>query len=184
MFIEFYNEIFNINLNDYENLGINFPINKVLFAITVTICAACIFIELERKSTKDLIKGLTRHKAFSEESAKTLEELGLSGFFVKMILKSDTSFLKKLVKRVGAPEYTYEEYLALQKGKKLPKDNIDFTTARFYLDSAQENRRNHIMDNYNPSILHTVLLCVLMLVIYICVALLVPEILSLLNNSL
>ena len=40
MFIEFYNKVFNINLNDYPNIGINFPINKLLFVITVVICVA------------------------------------------------------------------------------------------------------------------------------------------------
>ena len=185
MFIEFYNKVFNINLSDYENIGLNFPINKVLFAITVVICAACIFVELQRKYTKDLVCQLIRHEASGEDSAKTLEELGLdSSFFVKRIIGSETSFVSRLVKRVGKVEYTYEEYIALQKEKKLEREVIDFTTARFYLDSKQENRKKHIIENYNTSIVRTVMLCVMMLAIYICIALLIPEILSAINGAL
>lgn len=185
MFIEFYNKVFNINLNDYENIGINFPINKILFAITVAICIACIFVEIQRKHTKDLVRKLTRHEACSEDSAKTLEQLGLNGgFFIKRQLKSDTSFTSRLIKRVGEKEYTYEEYVKLQKQKKLPKEKIDFNTARFYLNEKEELRRKHIIENYNPSIWRTVMLCALMLTIYICIALLVPGILSAINNYL
>lgn len=185
MFIEFYNEIFNINLIDYENIGINFPINKVLFAITAVLCVACVLIELQRKCTRDLVRQLIRHEASSEDTAKTLEELGLkAGFFIKRLLNSDSSFLSRLVKRVGKVQYTYEEYVALQKQKKLPKEKIDFHSARFYLDSSEELRKKYIIDNYNPSVLRTVMLCVMMLAIYICVALALPEILSLINKAL
>ncbi len=185
MLIEFYNKIFNINLSDYENIGGNFPINKILFLITVALCVAYVIIELQKKSSQDVVKQLTRHEANTEESAVTLEEIGLhKAFLVKMLLKSDTSFLSRLVKRVGKVEYTYEEYVELQKAKKLPKETIDFSTARFYLDVGQEERRKHITDSYTPSILRMVLLCLLMLVIYICIALAMPEILSFINSSL
>ena len=184
MFIEFYNKIFNINLSDYENIAINFPINKVLFAITVVICVGCVFVELQRKHTKNFVRQLIRHEATSEDTAVTLEEIGMNGFIVKWLLRSDSSFLRRLVRRVGEIQYTYEEYVSLLKEKKLPKEKVDFTTARFYLDSEQELRKIHVMDKYNPSTVRTVMLCVMMLAIYICVALLMPELLSLINNSL
>ena len=185
MFIDFYNEIFNINLQDYENIGINFPINKVLFIITVTLCVACILMDIQRKYTKDLVRQLVRHEATSLDTAKTLEELGLKdSIFIKWQLKSDTSFIRRLVKRVGQTEYTYEEYVELQKKKKLPKEEIDFATAKFYLNENEELRKKHILERYNPSILRTLMWCVLMLAVYICIALLVPEILSLINNSI
>ena len=185
MFVEFYNRVFNINLNDYPNIGISFPINKVLFAITVVICIACVFVEIQRKYTKDLVRKLMRHEAVSEESAKTLEELGLnSGFFIKRQLQSEFSFAGRLIKRVGQKEYTYEEYVELQKQKKQVKEKIDFQTARFYLNGKEELRRKHIIENYNPSILRTAMWCLLMLVLYICIALLVPEILSMIDLSI
>ena len=140
---------------------------------------------MQRKYTKDLVRKLMRHEAESEESAKTLEELGLnSGFFIKRQLQSEFSFAARLIKRVGKKEYTYEEYVELQKQKKLTKEKIDFTTARFYLNNKEELRRKHIIENYNPSIIRTVMWCVLMLTLYICIALLVPEILSVIDNSI
>ena len=185
MFIDFYNEIFNVNLLDYENIGINFPINKVLFAITVTLCIACVFMDIQRKYTKDLVRQLVRHEATSIDNARTLEELGIKdSFFVKWQLKSDTSFIHRLVKRIGEAEYTYEEYIELQKQKKLKKETVDFKTARFYLNEKEELRKKHILERYNPSILRTSMWCVLMLVIYICIAILVPEVLSIINNSI
>ena len=184
MFITFYNEIFNINLSDYENIGINFPINKVLLALTLTLCAACVAFELQRMYTKDLVRKMIRREAFSVDSGVTLSDIGFNNVITRWILTSDTSFVARLVKRVGAVEYTYDEYVSLQKAKKLKREKIDFATARFYLDSTQEKRRNHIMQNYNSSVLRIIMMCALMLVVYGCVAILVPEILSIINDSL
>ena len=185
MFIDFYNQIFNINLSDYENIGVSFPINKFLFLLTVVLCIACVVLELQRSASRDLVRQLIRHEAYDEKSALTLEEMGLGkSFFVKAQLLSDTSFVSRLVKRVGRIEYTYEEYVELQKQKKLPREKIDFTSARFYLDSTQEERKRHIIEGYNPSLPRTLMLCALMLVVYICIALLMPELLSIINSSL
>ena len=124
---------------------------------------------------------LTRHGAKDEESAKTLNELHLKdSAFIKMALSGEGQ-LAKVVGRVGETVYTYEEYVALSNSKTgVPKDKIDFKEARFYLRSGEnaETRAQHIIDNYGTSTLRAILYAVFFLALYVCLALVMPEILT------
>ncbi len=202
---DFYKNYISLNLKDYKNIGIDLEIGKILLAFTIGLLIATVFISIERNMMTALIKKLSRHEATDENTAKTLSELGFTGFsgFVCRYLLKSSGRLKRLIKRVGEPEYTYEEYVALTSKKKKPaktangqksvteedgknnllNEKIDFATARFYLADKKSNETMNIMEAKNSSLLNTVLFCVLIVAVYVCLTLVLPEILTLINNS-
>ena len=179
---EFYQLFFSVNLKDYVNLGWDLEINKVLLAVALIMCAMVFVVHLRRRAIYLAVKQLVRHEAKCESDAKTLRELGLDGNTVlKALLRSESSSVK-LIRRAGAVEYTYEEYIALEKAKKLPKQTFDVSTAAFYLSEEDDARIKRILDSYNSSLTKTVLGAVFTLVCYICIMLLMPELLTLIDN--
>ena len=100
-------DFFFLNLNQYENFAINFPIGMLLIAMTAVLCASTFIINYQKYYTLAILKQLTRHKATDEKSAKTLAELRLEkSFGLKYSLERSNS-LKSMVKRVGEKTPTY-----------------------------------------------------------------------------
>ncbi len=202
--LQIYRRYLSINLKNYKYIGIDLEIGKVLLAFTIGIIIAAIVISLQRNMMIAIIKKLIRVEAIDKESAKTLSELGFTGFyaFICRGLLKGSGRLKRLVKRVGEREYTYEEYVAILKTKdkkkkqngeviketketrRSLKEKIDFTTAKFYVKDQNSTDTRTLLDARGATLLHTVLFSVLVVSIYICLMLLMPEILTLINNSL
>ena len=90
--------------------------------------------------------------------------------------------LARIVSRVGAVKYTYEEYVALQKEKKSDKEEIDFSAAKFYVGESEMQRAKNVYENYNSSLPRTVLYCVFLLALYICCLLVSPELVRILDS--
>ena len=178
---EIIKQFFSVNLKDYSNLCVDFEINKALVVLLVVLCISFFYIHVKRKNMYYIVKQLTRHNATDEESAKTLEALGLSNNFVLKWMLSGSGQLTRLVKRAGEVTLSYEEYVALEKEKKLNKEKIDFTEAKFYLFDAQDTRVQRILSRYNIPLFKTVILCVFVVVLYFCIMLLMPELLMLIN---
>ena len=189
MLQRYIDDFLSVNLADYDNIGIDFEISKFILLVLVGLCISFFVINWHRGYMLLAIKKLFRHEALDENSAKTLSELGIDkSYSVKWALSSDT-LLSKLVKRVGAPEYTYEEYVALmkaqKKSKKKPESNRpDFTTARFYLNPARLDVSRDIAENYSSSVIKTALLCLLVTIFTVGITLIMPLILSFINSSI
>lgn len=179
----FYKDHFLINLNEYPNIDIDFQISLFLLWITIGVLLATILVSYSRASMSLMIKRLIRHNAYDENSAMTLNELKINSLGVKILLMN-SSPLTKIVKRVGEKTYTYEEYKELTKNKNFKEEKIDFAAARFYVRDESMNRAKHIAESNSPTILSTALVSLLIVSIYICLLLLMPEILTLLNNIL
>ncbi len=179
---EFYKKIFLLNLKDYPNINIDFPITILLLALTLAFIAVIIIINYRRAKTEVLLRRLKRHEATSEENALTLSELKLPGFVYQKLLSSDGQ-LSKLVGRAGEKKYTYEEYIAFTKngGKD---EKIDFSCAKFYLREEGTERTTQILEAGAPTVLNTVLLCVLVFSVFVCISFILPHILTLINNYL
>ena len=129
-----------------------------------------------------MIKSLLRKEATDEESAKTLAELHIeNNFFLKRAL-SRTGQLTKIIKRAGYKEPTYEEYIASLKEKK-KEEMIDFSTAKFFIPGENLDRAKLIRDKENPTLIRTILICVLIIALSVCVMMLMPSILTLISNN-
>ena len=112
-----------LNLNEYDSFGgFDFYITIFLWLLTAGLCAGIFFSNYKRNKAIRLTKKLLRHGARTEETAKTLGELGLEVKKYSKILGIGTR-LSRVVKVVGAREISYEEYLALEKEKKEKKKN-------------------------------------------------------------
>ena len=174
---EFYTQFFLINLKDYYNLGIDLRINILLLVTLPIVLLLWIAFHLVRSNTFLVVKRLSRRGAASEESAKTLRELGLFDKRILKLMLSGDGQITKIVKRVGKKEYSYEEYTALDK-KELKKESVDFEEARFYLNTEQQTRIDKIQARYEVRPIHTALMCVFIFVAFVCAMLLMPEILT------
>ena len=98
--MDFYQKYFLINLNDYSNIGIDLEINKLLFIVALAIILATLAISLIRSTMHIALGRMVRKEALSEESAMTLDELGINYFAVRAALKDD-GMLRKMISRVG-----------------------------------------------------------------------------------
>ena len=184
MFKKIYYDIFLINLNEYPNINTDLQINVLLLGIALAICAAAIIVTLYRSSLQRLIKQLTRLGACSEESARTLADLGLERSLTIKLALSREGRLTRMVGRVGEIKYTYDEYLALMKQKGFKHERIDFASAEFYIRDEQADDARNIIENYSSSLLRAVLYCLLVISLYVCLMLLMPSILSMLDTAL
>jgi len=178
---EFYIQFIELNTNDYVNLGGDLEINKLLLILTPIVVICCLFVNLFRKNMFYTVKQLSRHNAVDEESAKTLTALGLGrNGIIKWMLSRDGQ-LSRIVKRKGAPSYTYEEYTQLAKEKKLKEEKIDFSTAEFYLADDSDLRVKKMIERYDISPFKTALVCIFTFIIMVLIMLLMPDILSLVD---
>lgn len=179
---EFYIQFFTVNMKNYENLGWDFEINIMLMALMPIFIVGCILIHVFRKNIFYTVKQLTRHGATTPDTAVTLTKMKLADRrIIKYMLSHDTQ-LSKIVKRKGAPEYTYEEYRELEKTKSLPSEKIDFDEAEFYLAKESDDRAKKVLERYDIPVSRIVLLCVFVFVIFMIIMLLMPELLTLINN--
>ena len=201
MIKKYINDYLSLNLADYDNIGIDFEISKFLLAVLVGLCISFFVIDWHRGYMLLAVKKLFRHGALDEASAKTLGELGLDrSFSVKWALSHETR-LAKIVKRVGEIEYTYEEYIELEKQKKrknkaklandgaegaalTQSDKPDFKTARFYLNSNRIDQAREIEQNYSSSVIKTSVFCLMFVIIFVGITLIMPELLSFINSSI
>ena len=182
--IEVLKRYFEINLNDYDNIGVSLEINKAVAIASIAFMVAVIFFCLHRGAIRLVIMQLTRHGATSPEEAKTLKELGLDKRrFVKRILSGD-NILTKTVARVGKKQYDYDEYLALSKKEKREIDKIDFEKEAFYIREEKRDLVSNIIDKYVTSVPRTITLCVFIALVTMAVIICMPNILSILDNIL
>lgn len=182
-FNDFYERYFLINLSDYPNIGINLPITQIIFGLVIGAIIGSIIINLLRSGTHSVVKALIRYEARDEESARTLDEMRINTFSVRAALSSGGR-LMKLISWVGKKEYTYEEYVALQKEKGFRDEKPDHRTSRLYLTAPDSDEVKSIFEKSGASLLHTVLFSVFLVAIFLCLTFLMPEILSFINDLL
>jgi len=198
--MNFYEKYFLINLKDYSNIGLDLEINKILFCILVGAVLAIAIIGYRKAGISRVVKALLRHEAKNEESAKTLDELKINSPSVRTVLSATEGRLAKIISRVGATRYTYEEYIEAMKKPKgktaddaknnekshspLTEEKVDFATARFYIAEDKIEEAKSIFDRSDSPMLHTVLTCVLLISLYTCILFAMPGILEVVNAFL
>ena len=172
-----------VNLSDYPNINVDFPISQLLLGVLLVLVASFFIINWPRGYMSLAVKQMIRHEALDEDNAKTLSELGLDkSFSVKRALTGDTR-LSKIIKRLGAPEYTYEEYIKLTKEEKasmLP----NFATDRFFIPKSKMDDARNVYENYSASLPTTIAFSALLTIFFVGLTLAMPTALSLINDWL
>ena len=180
----FLKDFFFLDLSNYENIGISFPLGLFLIILTVGIACALFVIHYNKMIMSIALKKLFRQKATDELSAKTLSDLGLNDVRGLKYSLSHSGQLSYMVKQSGVEEITYDEYMAKTKVKGYKEEKIDFTTARFYIAPDKADRAKKILEEDNSSWTKPIVLTVIMLAVLILFAILAPDILSAINSSL
>ena len=134
---------FYINLKDYPSIGIDLYINQILLWFAIGIIVASFAISFNRTTINIILKKLLRRNALDEGAALTLGELGINSWRTRLLL-SGSGQLRRLVGRVGEKNYSYDEFVKLNKEKKYKEEKVDFTTARFYLRAESMDRSRHL----------------------------------------
>ena len=179
----FIKDMITLNAKDYLQTAMDIYINAIVFIIATVLCCASFLINHHKSYTILLIKQLLRRNATSEENAKTLAQLHLEYSKSIKAALNRRGQLTDIVKMAGYKAPTYEEYIALQKSKKKAKEEkIDFSSARFFIPEQQHNRAKLLQEKENPTVFRTVLVCLFIVAISVCIALLMPEILRLVSN--
>ena len=198
--MNFYEKYFLINLKDYPNIGIDLEINKILLYVLIGAMLAVVMLGYRKAGIARVIKSLLRHEAKDEGSAKTLDELKINTLCARVALISAEGRIAKVIRRVGAHQYTYEEYIAAIKKKKgktkgedteknkqsnpLAAEKINFSTAKFYICEEKTEEATRIYDRTESPVLHTILTCVLLLSLYTCLLFAMPGLLDVINASM
>ncbi len=172
MFKELFKKYIMLNLGDYFE-GADFPITIFVLSIAVGICIACVFITIHKRNMMFMVKALTRHEAYNEDSAKTFSELKLKpGFFLRGSL-SRRSQLTSIIGVVGG--YPFENN---GEGKR----KMDLEGARFFIKPSENGRAMKLAETTEPSYINTTLGCILILMIFITLSLFLPRILELITG--
>ena len=177
-------ECFSINLNDYDNIGVNLEINKVVFGTFIALIVGVIFLNVYRGNIKLVVTQLTRHNAKCEDGAKTLSDIGLNNNKIIKWLLSKENFLTKIVGRKGEKKFEYEEYKALSNKERIEAEKFDIDEAEFYIREEQSDLAAGVMEKYGTSVQNTVMTCLLIAIVSICIIVCMPEILEIVNNLL
>ena len=185
MLKKYIEDYLSVNLKDYSAIGIDLEISKIILIALVAFCIASFAINHHRSFMATTMKKFFRHKAFSEDTAVTLQELGLdSSRSLKHALSSDTR-ISKIIKRVGAPTLTYEEYRVISRDKeKRGMLSPNFEVDKFYIAEKEMDNAKNIHNNYTGSVVKTAFFCLLLAIIFIGITFLMPGILSFINGLL
>ena len=182
VFMGFIKDFLFLNLNQYNNIAINFPIGAVILFSAVCASLAAFYLNFANARSYDICKQLFRFGAFSEFSARTLKELHLdSSRYIRFIL-SRSGGVTRIVKRVGEKTLTYEEYLESVKLKQKP-EKINFDEARFYISPEAKEKANAMLSSSTPSIYKPIALTVFLALLLVLAVLFLPDLLSAINSA-
>ena len=170
----YFENLLTLDLADYD--AVSFPIGIVLLCIFIGMIAATVVVQCTNRWIYRTAKALLRHKAESEENAKTIKELGL--FEEKGILRAirrENAMLMRFLCRAEKKE--------AKEGSELSADAESMPDApigeeRYYLNPAMADKAKEILCASETTVLQTVLYCLLFVAIYFALASALPLALS------
>lgn len=167
----FWNEFFDALYPEYhyENITSPFPLlslNWMLIGLYVGIIAALILVSWRKGYMGNVIRSLLKAEAFSEETAKSPEELGLE----------KKPILKRALKR--------QRFGGLVKcvGVDLLEKKPDFSSARYYIP---EDRRYRAEDSYSRrgvGVPMIIFWAIVLIPVFMVLRFAIPELLQLVDN--
>ena len=183
MRMNFITDFLSLNLTQYENFGINFPIGMVIVIFSVAMCVAFFIYNYRKRYTAFMLKQLIRHNATSAENAKTLKDIHLEkNLYLKSAL-SGSGQLTYLVKSADASNPTYEEYVTESKKRGFKEKKINFEEAKFYVHEERVNKAKRIVETSNTEWWRPILFSAIVIVLLVISAIFLPEILNSINSS-
>ena len=170
----------SLNLLEYDNINIDFPIGYFILAVFAALIITTVAVNYRQHVLILTAQKLLRKEAIGEENAENLFKLGFSKSAVKMVLSAGGQF-KKIFGVKGRKEYTYEEYKELLKMKKPTEEKINAEDAEIYIKEDSKLLTKRLSELNPPTILTTILFCVLIATICVGLLLVLGDILNYLN---
>ncbi len=144
-------EFLNLNLKDYTTSKFPLPIGLVLTVMLLALSAAAFIITYRKRYTVAMIRGLLKHNAIDEGSARSLRSLRLSDNRGLKSALSRSGQLTFIVKRAGAIKPDYDEYVKSSKKRGYKDERINFDEAKFYISGDELTRAKTIVQNTGTS---------------------------------
>ena len=179
--MKFLKDFFFLNLSDYENLKVSFPIGAFIIAVCIASCAAVFAMTYYKRTNNAICKQLMRHGAIGEEKAKTLKDLRLSDSRAVKSALSKSGQITYIVKRVGESAETYEQYIENMKKRGYKPEKIDFESAKFYIAEERVDDAKKIVYAANHPWWKPAMISVGLVAVLILLALFLPDILAKIN---
>ena len=180
--MSFIKDFLLLDLNQFENFGIYFPIGAVFSLMALAFSVAVFISNYHKRYTTQLLRQLIRHKAFDEDSAKTLNALRVDKLLGLKSALTRNGQLTYMVRRVGETKQTYEEYVAMSKKRGHKDEKIDFDDARFHIDPQRIDRAKRLVETTNAEWWRPAIMALVIIAIWVVAALFLPDLLEALNE--
>lgn len=174
-----------LNLKDFENIGINFPIGAFIFFIGITLIISLFIYNYRKACTTAFLSGLLRHTAIGKTKAVSLKKLHLDkNFVLKSILSGKSGLISHITARVGEKTQTYEEHIKQLKEKGYKEEKINFDEVLFYIKEDCEDKARDEVTKNDTSIVVPIVISIVIIAIVTLLFIYLPNILSAINNLL
>ncbi len=196
---EILDEIFSLDLGQYENLGFGdyafANLRNIIVGMMLGIIIASYLTIFNRRIHGAFVRSLIEENCSSPASAKTLAQLGYhKNSAVRGALKSGNTY-RGLVRCVEAEDFyasreqAREEYEArvAAEGVKAPEFDApefryDFTTARFYIPEDKHFTASSRFEKKGTGLFSAIVITVVSIVMLWAILFFLPEILQFLDN--
>lgn len=193
------NDIFSLEMGQYENLGFGdfafTNLRGILFGMVLGIIFASYLSIFNRRVHGAFVRSLIEENCSTPATAKTLAELGyLKNSAVRSALRSGNTY-RGIIRCVEAEDYyasreqargEYEARVAASGEKappfSAPEFKHDFSTSRFYIPEDQHFSASMRFEKKGASILSAVVITIVSIVLFWAILKFLPEIMQFIDN--
>lgn len=142
----FYTKYLDINLLDFEHIGFNLEINKVILFLAIALCLAFVGLHRYNINVSHLLRRLIKLDAIGKENAKSLRELKLSeSRAVRRLVTNREGYLKRCIFFVGESrkeEATEEQEISSATGEEAATVGEEATVVNEVANATEEGCEN------------------------------------------
>ncbi len=196
---EILDELFSLEMGQYENLGFgDFAFNNlrgIILGMVLGIIFASYLVIFNRRVHGDFIRSLINDDCSTPDKAKTLAEIGyLKNAAVRSALRSGNTY-RGIVRCVEAEEYytareqargEYEARVAASGEKapafSSPEFHHDFNTSRFYIPEDIHFTATRRFEKKGTGVFSAVAITVVSIVLFWAILKFLPDILQYIDN--
>lgn len=176
-------DLVSLNLKDYENIALNFPIGLFSLLILISLAIAVFIMYFHKRLEMDALTALLRHGAENKESAKTLSEMSIDTRALRKKL-SRSNRLSYMIISQDREKISYEEFLKLSRKEQGVYADVDFENAKFYLNPESLDKAKSIVEKDNVSIISPIVIAALSIALIFVLGSFLPDILDFINEAL
>ncbi len=196
---EILDEIFSLDMGQYDNLGFGdfafANLRNIIFGLVLGIIFASYLVIFNKRVYGEFVRSLIGENCSSPATAKTLSELGyMKNSAVRSAIKSGHEY-RGIVRCPEAEEYyaareqargEYEARVAASGEKapafSSPEFKYDFTKARFYIPEDKHFTATERFEKKGTSVLSATVITVISLVLFFVIIKFLPDIMQFLDN--